>query len=540
MPLILVLEALGGLGLFVLGMKTLSGGLQRLASQPLRRFLDKYAGNRITSPLIGAFCAYLLQSSGAASILVIGFVNAGLVTLYQALAILLGTGIGTSISIQLFAFKTPFLALPAIFAGVFLKFYASRRNTSYLGEIILGLGLLFFGLETMETYSAPLREKAIFGAYDVIASSPICSVFLGALLTFLLQSGRTAIGIVIALAMNGLLTAQTGMAMVLGEALGTSAITAIGAIGGTSAAKRTVAAYFALQCAAVGAVILLFPFFNRLVRLFPLHTPHDAAHDIANAHMIFTAIVIIVFLPLLGFIARWAMSVFPGKEAKVNIEPSTRFLDMRVIDTPSIAFSQAESEVHRMGEVAHSMFMDVTALFQRFNARTAQRIRQKEELLDLLQRDISTFLIAIARQPQTTEISPRIPYVLQTVGNFESIGDKTEAILNCLTRKKENRIFFSETAMLELKGISGKVSEIIVTALASQQAASEETMDKAAILWEDVDDLQETIKINHLKRLSAGKCSVTAGLIYMDIVNSFVKIAESAYAILERNRKDHP
>src|SRR6266498_6011188 len=194
MPLTLILEALGGLGIFILGMKTLSEGLQRLAGERVRRSLEKLTGNRLTAAFMGSCLTSLLQSSGAASIIIIGFVNAGLLSLYQALAMLIGTGLGTTFVVQFIAFKITFLASPGIFIGAFLKFFSKRRRWVNLGEVLLGMGLLFFGLQVMETNFMPLKESAILSSYQsILLPWNIYGVLLGAILTFFVQSGSAAI-----------------------------------------------------------------------------------------------------------------------------------------------------------------------------------------------------------------------------------------------------------------------------------------------------------------------------------------------------------
>lgn len=525
-PLILVLEALGGLGIFILGMRTMSDGLQRLAGDRLRRLLERLAGNRLTAALMGSCLAYLLQSSGAASVLVIGFVNAGLISLYQALAVLLGTGIGTSIALQLVAFRVSFLALPAVFVGVSLKFFGRRRKTVYLGEILLGVGLLFFGLQTMEAYFAPLRGNAIFGA---LSSSRVYALFSGVLLTFLVQSGRTAVAIAIALAGSGLLTIETGAAMIFGEAIGTSCITAIGAIGGTLAAKRTVLSFFIINILAVAGALLLIP---PLVKFVLLFSP-DISRALANAHTIFSAASALLFLPLIGFFARFAPLLLPDSEQGMDMEPHARFLDMRVINTPPIAFSQAKNEVKRMAEVARSMYGEVTEQFQGFDARKSLRIKQKEQVLDFLQRDIANFLVALARQPLPPDISLEIPSLLHKVNDLEEIGDRSEAILDYLRRKKEDKVLFSQNAMDELKGIALLVGHMLALAVRSLDDRSAAVTDEAGNLRERLRLMEGTLKSNHMKRLNSGKCTVLAGLVYIDIVSAFARIGECASSIIE-------
>src|SRR5512136_523648 len=274
MPLSSIWEALGGIGLFILGMKSMSEGLQKLAGDRLRKFLEKTTGNRLTAALTGSCLASLLQSSSAASILVIGFVNAGLISLYQALAVLLGTGIGSTLAIQFIAFKISILALPSIFIGVILKFFGRKRRLVYIGDLLLGAGLVFLGLQIMEDGFTPISQSALLkGVHSQFFSWRITAVMLGALLTFLVQSSSAATGIVIALAGSGLLTYTEGVAIIVGEVIGTTAITAVATINGTRDAKRTALLYFVINVFAVALVLLFFPLFLRVVTFL---SPGDA------------------------------------------------------------------------------------------------------------------------------------------------------------------------------------------------------------------------------------------------------------------------
>lgn len=223
MPLIFLWEVLGGLGLFILGMKSMSEGLQKISGERLRRSLEKITGNRLTAALAGSCLASLLQSSSAASILVIGFVNAGLISLYQALGVLLGTGLGATIAIQFIAFRVSLFALPAIFLGVLLTLFSQKRKLVYLGNLLLGAGLVFLGLQIMEAGFSPISQNDLLkGLQNRYLSWRISAALLGACLTFLIQSSSAATGLVIAMTGSGLMAYETGTAMVVGEVLGTS------------------------------------------------------------------------------------------------------------------------------------------------------------------------------------------------------------------------------------------------------------------------------------------------------------------------------
>lgn len=558
MRLFQVLEALGGLGLFILGMKTMSDGLQRLSGSGFRRFVEKLAGNRLSAALTGSCLSSLMQSSGAASILVIGFVNAGLLSLYQALGMLIGTGLGTALAVQFIAFRISFLSLPAIFFGVALRLLSKRRRWTFLGEILLGFGLLFFGLEIMETRFSPLGENALFRQYhSLFADWPVVSMLTGALLTFAVQSGSAAIGIIIALAGSGAIGFHQAAAMLPGEMLGTAALAGIGAIGGTPEARRTAMYYAGIAVVSITALLVLFPLYLKLMDwltpggvLVAHHagtglSPPQAvaasrtgiARALANGYTVFSVCAAMVFLPSVGFLARSAARKLPGREGDMDIEPRSRFLDFRVINTPTLAFLQAGNELRRMALAAQSMLSETTRQFYGFNARTTTLIERRESLLDVLQKDISAFLVALARQPLDAEISAGIPALLSKVNDLEGIGDNCEIIMACLRRKKEGNVYFSDAAMEEIKALADKASYL--TGLAVDCLDSLELPEAMAMaeMKGDLLLMAEELKTNHLLRLSNGACSVIAGLLFVDIITAFAKIGEYAFNIIETERR---
>lgn len=554
MPLIFVWEILGGLGLFILGMKSMSDGLQKLAGDRLRRSLERITGNRLTAALMGSCLASLLQSSSAASILVIGFVNAGLISIYQALGVLLGTGLGATIAIQFIAFKVSLFALPAIFLGVLLTFFSKKRKLVYLGNLLLGAGLVFLGLQVMEAGFSPIsRNELLLGLQNRFFSWRVSAALLGAFLTFLIQSSSAATGIVIAMTGSGLMGYETGAAMVLGEVLGTSLVAVVASISGSVAAKRTAFLYFVINAFAVAVVLLIFPLFLKIVHVISpgeadyaitnlspatLAAPSSAtrpyvARHLANAHTIFNLLIVLVFLPLAGFFARTATAILPGKRGGIDIEPRPKYIDTRVVNTPTIAILQAKSELKRMADITRLMFDEVVGQFYKFDAKRSVRIGQKKDALDILQREITTFLVLLSRQPLTADASMRIPIMLHMVNDLKHIGDQNEVLLQLLQRRKEDKIIFSATAMADLKALAAKVEELVHL---SVEAVGEETksdMEPIKASRDAIGDMLETMLNNHMKRLTGGKCTVAAGVVYSDLLSAFEKIADHSLTLLE-------
>jgi phosphate:Na+ symporter len=553
MRLVQVLEALGGLGLFIFGMKTMAGGLQRFAGGKFRRIVEKMTGNRLSATLTGSCLTSLLQSSGAASILIIGFVNAGLLSLYQALGMLVGTGLGTALAIQFIAFKVSLLSLPVIFAGVLLKFFNKRRRLVSLGEILLGFGLLFFGLEIMESRFASFGGSVLANSYQSLVQEwLVVSVFIGALLTFLVQSGSAAIGIIIALAGGRIIGFDQAVAMTVGEVLGTVALAGMGVIGGTITAKRTVIFYGGMVVVAIGLVLLFFPWYLRILSWmtvwsaaspFPVGrvagyemSGTELARALANGYSLFVIFLTVLFLPCIGLFARAARKLYDGSIDASSSEPRSQFLDFRVVNTPSLALLQAGSELKRMAQVAHAMVSDTISQFYEYSSKRATLITQKEGLLDVVQKELSSYLVALARQPLAAEVSAEIPVLLGAVNSVEGIGDSCVIVVECMRRKKEEQVFFSEAAMDELKALAAQASYL--TAVAVECLDGVDFPDGQTIYGRhsDLTMAAQELKTKHLSRLSNGACTVLAGLLFMDIVAAFVRMGDHALAIIETGR----
>jgi phosphate:Na+ symporter len=356
---------------------------------------------------------------------------------------------------------------------------------------------------------------------------------------------------------SGLLDFETGTAMVVGEVIGTCLITAVAAVNGTPAARRTAFLYFVINGFAVCMVLLFFPLFLRVVQVvspgdvkftfsrlddiaagaFHLTDPYVARH-LANAHTLFNFLNLLMFLPLIGVLARSTRITLPGKNREFDTEPRPKYIDVRVINTPTIALLQAKNEIKRMAEIARMMFVETVGQFHKFDAKRSVRIQQKAEVLNILQHEISSFLVLLSRQQVSAEISLNIPNMLQIVNALKNLGDQNRVIIDLLRHKKENKIAFSTTAMTELKTLAADVEEIVQLAAVcvAEETETPADMDQISALQDSVRHMHETMLHNHMKRLTGGKCTVAAGLVYGDIIASFDKCADHACRIMEIQR----
>jgi phosphate:Na+ symporter len=402
----------------------------------------------------------------------------------------------------------------------------------------------------MEINFAPLKQSPIFTSYQGhLLAWPVLSALTGALLTFLVQSGSSAIGMVIALSTAGVVPVSSAVAIILGEPVGTSCLAALGAINGTIAARRAALINILISVASVTLVLLLFPVFLKQVLLldfarifpftkfFPVGSPYSGAHAIANAHAVLSILMLLLFLPMVGFFTRWGGKILPARKTGLaDIEPRLNFIDFRVLNTPSLALQQARTELHRMAEIARTMFSEVVLLFEGFNAKKATLVKIEENVLDALQKDIAHFLVILARQPLPYEVSVAIPPLLRMANELESIGDNAEAVFDCLRRKKEENVYFSHAAMGEIREMAAEVNFLVGSAVDALSHDRPVYVDSEVSIRK-VSGMKDTLKNNHLCRLSSGNCTVIAGLLYIDIISAFAAIGQSAIAVIEAEKE---
>ena len=544
----LIFGLMGGLGLFLFGMKIMSEGLQKIAGSRMRKILSALTNNRIVGTLIGIAVTAMIQSSSATTVMVVGFVNAGLMSLVQSIGIILGANIGTTVTAQLIAFKITKYALPAIGIGAGFKLFTKNKKWSYFGEILLGFGLLFFGLSVMKHAFDPLKTSDEFRQlFMIVGDNHLVGVMIGAILTMIVQSSSATIGITIALATSGILSFDASVALILGENIGTTITANLAAIGTNLAARRTAFAHFLFNSLGVCYMLLFFPFFLNFISSM---TPGDAdfviqtqdqvarmggelgdkpfiARHIANTHTMFNIVNTIIFLPLVGLLAKISTVVIRGSDE--DIEFHLKYLDNRVLSTPPIALAQARSETRRMAQVAREM-VDETLLFLQDNdLKKIPGLEKKEDLTDVLQKEITDFLVKLSQKSITQESSQEVASMMNMVNDLERVGDHCENLWTLNQRKLDQKITFSEIAMSEISEISDLTREFLATIIQALEDKNTGIFDEAHRLEDGIDDIEERLRKNHIKRLNTGECTVNSGLIFIDMLHNFEKIGDHTY-----------
>jgi len=548
----LIFTLLGGLGLFFIGMRFMSEGLQNAAGTKLRRILEALTNNRVVAVLVGLGITSIIQSSSATTVMTVSFVNAGLMTLQQAVGIVLGANIGTTITAQIIAFKIHHYALPAIGLGVGLRLFAKPGRWRSIGDVIMGFGMLFYGLALMKGAMGPFKESPVVREFFIrFDGNPLLGVLVGTIFTLLLQSSSITIGVTMTLAASGLLSFYGAVALGLGGNIGTTITAQLASIGTNTAAKRTAQAHTLFNVIGVIYVLLLFPYFLRLIDVltpgnpdFLVTTAMQAkglgfeigdkpyiARHIANAHTLFNTINTLIFLPFLGTLTKISSWIIPQR--KEEEEFHLVHLDGRVVETPSMAIEQARSETERMGEIALAMVDGTMEAFFADTTKGLDLVRNKEGTVDLLQREIITFLAETAQSPLPPGDSKEINSIIHMVNNIERIGDHAENLCNLVERKVRLKLPFTEMATQDIRDIHSVIREFHVLVLKGIRERNRYMKPQADYYEERINYLEDSMREGHIKRLNEGLCDVDPGLIFIDMLTNFEKIGDQCFNIAE-------
>jgi len=548
-----VFQSLGGLGLFLFGMKIMSEGLQKVAGKKMRQILNMVSNNRLVGCLAGALVTSVIQSSSATTVMLVSFVNAGLMTLNQAIGVTIGANIGTTITAQLIAFKITAYALPAIAAGVLLKFFVGRRKWVYVGDVLLGFGILFFGLATMKTGFAPLKESETFISFFTKFNTDnhlgiILCILVGTVLTMVLQSSSATVGITMALAAQGLLNFDASVALILGDNIGTTITAQLASLGTHVNGRRTANAHTLFNVMGVILVVLFFPFFVRLViwvtGSFMGTGPLDMtlngektnmARYIANAHTLFNVVNAMIFLLLLPYLVKLTLWLTPQKKEDAVMDElyQIKYMDSRFVDTPSVAIGQAKAEIIRMGESVQLMYNDVVNALEPRQLKELAKWRKREDAIDILQKEVTKFLIKVGQKSIMAEESREISSLLRMTNNLERIGDSIENIAELIEEIMEQDLHLSEGGMKDYKEICDEVRKFIDFVVNSMRQEDIKLMNKALALEDNINRMREEMRGNYLVRLHSGVCAVDPGLILVDMITAFEKIGDYCFNIAQ-------
>lgn len=520
--------AVGGLGLFLYGIELMATGMQKAAGDRLRRILEVLTTRPIIGVLTGLLITMLIQSSGATTVMVVGFANAGLISLSQAISVIIGANVGTTVTAQLISFKIEHIAYSVIGLGALIIFFSRRRQYRYLGEAILGMGLLFLGITTMSAGLSPLKKLPVFNSLLAQFSAfPLLGVLGGALFTAILQSSSAFTGVIIAMSTQGMISLPEAVPLILGSNIGTCVVAFIASAGTNVTARRTAMAHLFFNVIGVILCLFLLTPFTSLV----LKTASTVTRQVANAHTIFNVLNSAVFILILPYFTRFISYLVPGEEVSIEIGPT--YLDKRMLPTPAAAIRGAKKELLRMAMIAREMIGEALETFLKNDLKKGAHIEQMEELLDNLEEGINIFLAELSQNPLTETQSKMTGRFMSAANDLERIGDHAHNIKQLAELKVEDRLPFSEQALEELSLIYEKINIMLERAIQAFETENKPLARMVMVEDDEVDLMEKVLRKAHIERINTKKCYPPSGVIYLDVLSNMERIADHATNIAQ-------
>ncbi|WP_244834402.1 Na/Pi cotransporter family protein [Clostridium sp. BJN0001] len=524
-----IVKLMGGLGLFIYGMKLMGDGLENAAGEGLKNILEKVTKNRVMGVFIGAVVTAVIQSSSATTVMVVGFVNAGLMSLAQAAGVIMGANIGTTITAQLVAFKLDEIAPLFVFAGAILVMFAKAKRRREIGNIILGFGILFTGMGLMSTSLAPIAKSPLFANILVaIGDNWFIGVIAGSAITAILQSSSATTGILIALATTGTIDIHLALPIVFGCNIGTCITAILASIGTNKTAHK--AALLHLVFNITGTLIFL-PFLGLLAEFVQKLSPGEVSRQIANAHTVFNVANTFILLPFTKYIIVFVNKIIPCEDKIEKHGP--KYIDDRLLETPVIAAGQVIKETIRMANKAKKNVELAMKGFVECDEKCIGDVYENEKIINILEEKITTYLVKLAKCELSAKEKGIVASTFHIIIDIERIGDHAENIVDLATEKINKNLKYSEDAIDELYELYNSTMKAVDIAIESYVKRDVNEAKSIEEIEEKIDKYQKLYRDKHIQRLYDGKCNAFAGAIYLDIISTFERIGDHATNIAE-------
>ncbi len=544
---------LGGLGMFLYGMHLMAEGMQKTAGGKMQSFLEMLTNNRVMAIGLGALITAIIQSSGATTVMVVGFVSAGIMTLSQAVGVIMGANIGTTITAWIVsmsqlgeasAYLTPdFYAPVMIGIGAILLLFAKSNRKKTVGEILIGLGLLFMGLRYMSGSISPYTDAPIFAqAFTLLGSNPILGIIVGCLVTALLQSSSASVGILQTLAMNGVVTTNAAIFLTLGQNIGSCVTALLSSIGGSRTAKR--AAVIHLSFNVIGAILV-----GSIGFIFFMLYPAIAAHHITSVeisifHTVFNTFMTAILFPFADRLVDLSGIIVKEKpEQRKDITDAQsvemlKHLDDRILETPAFAVDTASKQIVQMGEITLANVQRALNTVVTGDVEEIEKVSEVEKTINNMETMLTEYLIKIDKLALTDSQTQIVNDLFYTVTDIERIGDHAENVAENAKQLVDKHLKLSQTGMEDLKDISDTVYQSCYYAIKARSENNLEYLRKVNQYEDRVDSLEEELRDKHIDRLSSGACNPQAGIVFLDIISNLERISDHAMNIAGYLKKE--
>jgi phosphate:Na+ symporter len=524
----MIMQMCGGLGLFLFGMKLMGDGLELAAGAKLRNLIEKLTKNKYMGALVGLVVTAVIQSSSATTVMVVGFVNAGLMNLMQAVGVIMGANIGTTVTGIMIAIKLTALAPIAIFIGVVLISFCKKTNQKHIGQIIAGFGILFMGMDIMSTAMEPLGKSTFFSNMITSFSNPVVGVLVGMIFTAVIQSSSASIGVLQALGAAGAITLPSAVYVIYGQNIGTCVTALLSSVGTNKTAKRTAVVHLLFNV--IGALLfVLITYFFPFARIVEQIAPGQVMAQISIVHVCFNVLTTAILLPLSNVLIRIACRLVPGEEP-VKQGARLSYLDARILSTPPIAVAQLLKEVERMGALACQNFGHAMKALLHNDESEVAIVYENEQIINFLNRGITEYLVKINSLDLEDSDRRMLGALYHVINDMERIGDHSENIAELAEVLIAGRANLSFSAASEIEEMEGLVNSILQEALTlfSERGGNPALGLRVNATEEKIDQRTNQLRDNHIERLNQGLCTATSGTVFMDLLTNMERIADHA------------
>lgn len=527
----IILSAASGLGLFLYGMNLMGAGLQKAAGEKLKAIVGLLTKNKYIAVVVGIVVTAVIQSSSATTVMVIGFVNAGIMTLNQAIGVIMGANVGTTVTAQLVSFNLEAIAPISVALGMIAYIVNKGSKTKEYAEILIGFGILFVGMVYMKDAVKPLREvKAFQDMLISFGANPFLGILVGFLLTLLLQSSSASIGILVALAVEGVLPLSSALPILYGDNIGTCTTALLSSIGASKNAQR--AAVMHLTFNVIGTLIFVLLLNKPIIYFVTMLNPTEVARQIANAHTLFNITNVFIQLPFSAFIVKFAERVISAKEEEKKEQTITK-LDLRMLSTPSIALENAYRECLNMGNFAlTSLQKSVSGFLGKNSADLAETFRLEKEI-NQMEREIIEYLVAVSNTDISLDDRLIVDGLFNTINDIERIGDHAENIAELGESYIEQNLNFSAESQVELSVMTEKVFDSVISAMDAMRTGDIDIANRVLEMENQVDDLEKANRAAHIYRLNHNLCRTESGVLFLDLISNLERISDHAANIAE-------
>ncbi|MCM3596242.1 Na/Pi cotransporter family protein [Metabacillus idriensis] len=529
----MIFEFLGGLGIFLFGIKFMGDGLQKSAGDRLRDILDKFTTNPLMGVLAGIFVTVLLQTSSGTTVLTVGLVSAGFMNLRQAIGVIMGANIGTTVTAFIIGIKISDYSLPILFAGAVLLFFFKNKKIHNVGQIVFGFGALFFGLELMGDGMKPLRSLQAFQDLTVsMSDNPLLGVVIGTVFTVIVQSSSATIGILQELHGLGLIDIKAALPVLFGDNIGTTITAVLASIGASVAARRAALTHVIFNLIGTAIFLLILPLFTAFIGMLKVNLGLNPEMTIAFAHGTFNLTNTLIQLPFIGFLAFIVTKLIPGEDSL--IEYKAKHLDPLFIDqSSSIALGQAKEEILRMGQFATLGLEEANQYLKSNLPKHSETAYQIEDAINNLDRKITDYLVLISRAEMSAVESEEHSTLMDTVRDIERVGDHFENIVELVDYQLSNKVKLTESALADLDEMFTLTIQTLKDAISALDDKDTSLASKVMKSEEQIDKMERMLRKKHILRINEGSCTGQAGIVFVDIISNLERIGDHSVNIAE-------